>query len=147
MKVSDFSPAVIKRGLGRGKTNYLIVLTVGRIGLSMPCFQQFAHTSLSMMVPLCLRPLRVTTPASVVIDNLHPQRLHCHIPSGRGIALMRSMTACLGLGSVGETRCSGIAGAKRLGVLRDNTQTQANGVQHLVNGCQCRVAFSAQGFE
>lgn len=79
------------------------------MGLLMPCFQQFAHSSLSMMVPGLLRPLTVVTPFSVVIEVLHPQREHCHLPSGFGNFLTRSITACFGLSGLGGTRCKGIA--------------------------------------
>ena len=104
----DFSPALISRGLGRGKAAYFNAVSVGRIGLSMPFFQQLAHTSLSITVPPCLRPFLVLTPDSVVITSREPQRLHCQIPSGFGMAFTRSITACFGSGCVGGTRCSGI---------------------------------------
>ena len=102
VKVSDFSPAVIKRGLGRGESQTMR-FNAGRIETTMPCFQQSAHMSFSITVPPCLRPLRVNTPLSSVMLAREPQRLHCHIPSGFGWRLIRSTTACFPVGRLGGT--------------------------------------------
>lgn len=72
----------------------------------MSRLQHSAQMSLCRIVPGFLRPLCVIAPFSTVTLVRHPQRLHCHKPSGFGRRLIRSIRRSFSAGSDLGTRYS-----------------------------------------